>query len=93
MIETSFKKGILSAIDFEDHYMEFSKNENGNKAYVILSFNDENLPLQIYKINGENAGKNIREISNPQKKDCFSMNYYYDELLSKSFIVGGFQEY
>jgi len=72
--------------------MEISKNEKENKAYVILSFDDENLPLEIYKINGENAGKKIREISNPNKKKCFSMNYYDDDLLSKCFIVCGFQD-
>ena len=91
MIKTDFKKGIISAIVFEDHDMEISKNEKENKAYVILSFDDVNLPIQIYKINGENAGKKIKEISNPQKKKCFSMNYYYVEFLSKCFIVCGFQ--
>ena len=91
-ITTGFKKGILSAIVFEDHFMEISKNEKENKAYVIVSFDDEKLPLQIYKINGDNAGTKIRDIPNPILKNCSSMDFYYDEILSKCFIVCGFKD-
>ena len=93
-IETKFGKGITSCIVFEDLYSEIIRDKTkkmSQDAYVVFSFNDANLPLLIYKIDGENAGSIIKEIVNPCKEKCFSMNYYYDEELSKCFLLCGFK--
>ena len=40
-IETNLKKGIFSAIIFEDKFQNISKNEKNEFAYVALAFYDQ----------------------------------------------------
>ena len=95
-IHTKLGKDILSAVVFEDLYSEIppcQKNKLNKKGvYAILSFYDENAPLLMYRIDVENStGEIIKEIANPCKQQCFSMNFYYNEELNKCFIVCGFK--
>ena len=56
-------------------------------VYVILNLFKHFL---IYKITGGNAGKLVKKMVYPSGNMCYSMNYYYNEELSKCFIVCGF---
>ena len=81
---------------FEDSYSEIIPSCQTNKmnkegVYAILSFEDENAPFLMYRIDFDNAsGEIIKEIANPCKGKCWSINFYYNEELRKCFIVCGF---
>ena len=83
------KVGINSAIVFNDFFMEISKSENGKNSYAILSFDDSNFPIQIYKIDGKNAGEKVKDIAKSKGK-CHSFAFYYEKIVSKCFLVCGF---
>ena len=86
-IQTNMNTAILSAIVFDDLFMEISKFEREKNSYVIISYNGKKCPLHIYKINGKNAGEKVKEIPNLESKLCYSFAFYYEELVSKCFMV------
>ena len=94
-IYSPIDESITSIVVFEDLYSEIIPsqiNQSNKDLYAILSFEDEDAPLLMYKIDGENqAGEIIKEIVNPCQQYCRSMNFYYNEELCKCFIVCGFK--
>ena len=91
-IDSKSGERILSAVVFNDIFSEMEKfNKKSKDTYAILSFEDEKAPLQIYKIDGNKTVALMLEIANPCQTFCWSMNYYYNENLSKCFIVFGFR--
>ena len=70
-IQTKLKAGIISAVVFEDLYSELNPKDTrmDNDSYVILSFEDDDLPLQMHKLEGENAGMVVKRIPNHAKNN------------------------
>ena len=90
-IETKDGEAILSAVIFDDKYNELDSNEKG--VYVMISSNDSKFSLRIYKFDTIGGGAHLyREIINPMNKICYTINFYYDETISKSSFFFGFSE-
>ena len=87
-IETNSGKEILSAIIFEDKYKEINHNDKG--IYLLISFNDWKSPLLLYKLDIGKEEEIIREIRNPLKKSCWTLNFYHNQNISKTCIFAGF---
>ena len=83
-------KKILSAIIFEDRFNEIANANSDENVYVMISFFDENLPIRIYRFKKFEKGQLIREIKNPVNRFCFTLNFYHDKSVSKSFFFMGF---
>lgn len=98
-IETNLGKAILSAIIFDDRFNEIEGNQSAkNKIYAFITFDDGNLPIRMYSFienegnyNNNNSNWEIyTEIPNPLKKECFTINFFHDEELLKTWIFFGF---
>ena len=92
-IET--KKAILSAIIFDDKFIEIIDSKKGKDdvigTYAMISFADlQNSPLRIYKLNGTEKGQLIREIPNPVNQYCYTNNFYHDEIRWKTCLFFAF---
>ena len=91
-IET--KKSILSAVIFDDKFDEIAeskKKDTMSGIYAMISFFDSlNSPMRIYKLNGEEKGQLVMEIPNPLGQYCCTINFYHDEIRSKSCFSFGF---
>ena len=90
--------GILSAIIFDDlnyHLEKFEKIDKELHEYIILSFDNPFMQINIYRIHWKNTEKVIllKVIQNPLEKVCSIIDFYNKEehLLNKSFLVFGFQ--
>ena len=87
-------KPIISAVIFKDKFEELNDSEPNDtiKIYALVSFHDANLPLRMYKLNGINGGELIREIENPVKQLCYTINFFYDEIYGRSCFFFGFSK-
>lgn len=95
-IEANLGKGILSAIIFKDKFNEIQETNFPKKMiYALISFNDQNLPIKMYSFNEGNNNNDskwefFREIVNPLKQECYTLNFFHDEDLLKTWIFFGF---
>lgn len=69
-------------------------------VYALISFyNSKNENILMYRFISENStdknGKweQFREINNPANNYCFTINYFHDYTLSKTFILFGFSSH
>lgn len=85
--------GILSAIIFEDQYYHIEKFEKESHEYLILSFDNPFMQINIYRIHWQKTDKVslLKVIQNPLEKVCSIIDFYHNESLNKSFLVFGFQ--
>lgn len=80
------KWAIYSALIFDDKFNEISESESSQKTFVMVSFQDPNIPLTICDLDG----KTVREIERPFDTTCLRMNLYYDKDLGKTHLFCGF---
>ena len=99
------EKAILSAKIFHDKFKEldsksFKNNEKDEitHCYVMIVLNDPLLPILLYRRVNESIFSNglkwelFRKIANPLKKHCYTINFHYDEALSKTRFYFGFSQ-
>ena len=78
---------IIEAVIFEDKFDEIIKNSK-DKLIAILAFSNSNVPIKIFHLtNG--GGQVVKIIMNYNSEQCWSMNYYYDEILLKTSLFIG----
>ena len=92
--ESTTGKGILSAIMFDDKYSELlsEKVSDEKGIYVILSFNNIELPINLHKLNTDGGTQLIRKINNHNNETCITINFYYDDIIEKTVFFFGFTE-
>ena len=90
-IETEKEKAILAAVVFEDKFDEIKdKSFSDQSLYILVSLEDENSPLKIYNLQKNFTFLLLKEIKKPVNKMCYSLNYFHDELQSKTQCYCGF---
>lgn len=91
-IVTSFDS-INSVVVFQDEFNEIIYNLTEKKnIFAVISFVDRK-ELFMYKfINNDlkSFWQKFREINNPVNKFCWTMNYFYDQAISKTYLFFGF---
>lgn len=78
---------ISAASIFND---KFNEIKSQYLVYAVISFDGEKFGIRIYQLKDDGDWEMIREIPNPDKKICYTMNFYHDENLSKTYFFFGF---
>lgn len=95
-INTFSKQHISSAIIFEDKFQEieeekFTNTEVQSNIYAFICLNDEMKSIKLYRFLKKTT-EIVREIRNPVKNSCYSVNFYYDEDSKKTKLFFGFSK-